>query len=415
MNIFNVPKGIKVPMVGIYQELKHLREENQYLHAVINSLPGSVYWKDRQGKYLGRNAYAASSMHEFGFESNSQINSIIGKLDHDLFSKEDADQYRHHDTQVMLSRKTISLEETVKKPNGETVTQLSTKTPLIDDAGQVQGVIGNTVDITHLKEVEHALHEALTKAESANHSKTEFIRNMEHDIRTPFTGIYMIAIELMNSETDQLKREYLQDIVVSAKSLLDYCNNIIDYVRVDEGSVPKVAESFDLIELLNNVILIETPVAKHKNICLTANFDGNIPQHLVGDHFRINRVVMNLVSNAIKFTHEGSVVLSASLKKLEADNTALISITVKDTGIGIPEDKMAFIYEKFSRLSPSNNGVYKGQGLGLSTVKQLMRELGGQITVDSKVGEGAAFTCTIPLQINLEKVDLFSIPNEVGL
>jgi PAS domain S-box-containing protein len=373
------------------------RAEIFRLKSVIDNLPGSIYWKDKNGVHLGRNKHAAESMQSLGLETKSMGDYIIGKTDHEIFPKEVADRYKMNDLAVMESKQEMSIEEPITLENGKTFVRLSTKRPLFDEKGNVIGIVGNTVDITHLKEIEAELRAAKEKAEEANKAKTGFIRNVEHDIRTPFNGVLGMAHYLWQHETDPVKKEYLGDITQCAQELLDYCNGILDFSNIESGLCPIEEKEFNLQELIASALKIETPPAKNKNLSLKTHYDDHIPSRITGDSYRLYRILINLLSNAIKFTKKGYVELLASLVE-KKDNQATIRLDIIDTGIGIPADKQEFIFEKFTRLVPSNLGAYKGIGLGLRIVKQFIEEMNGEITLASKENEGTRFTCTFPFK-----------------
>lgn len=393
--------------VKLEEELQHIIAEQQAeifrLRSVIDTIPGSIYWKDQNGFYLGRNKFSAESMYSIGLETEphltqKQIDFVIGKTDHDLFPKDVADRYKENDLFVMQTKQETSIEEPITL-DGKTYIRLSTKRPLLDETGKVIGIVGNTVDITHLKEIEGELRKAKEKAEAANIAKTGFIRNVEHDIRTPFNGVLGMAHYLWRHETDSVKKEYLGDIVQCAQELLDYCNAILDFSNIEAGNCPITNKEFNLKTIITKAIKIEIPAAKNKNLALETKYDNNIPSLLIGDGYRLHRVLINLLSNAIKFTQAGHVELQALLMEKNAEY-ALIRLEIEDTGCGIPEDKQDVIFEKFSRLVPSTINTYKGLGLGLRIVKQFIHDMHGDIHISSKQGKGTRFTCTIPFRLH---------------
>jgi len=381
--------------------VREQRAEIFRLKNIIDNLPGSIYWKDRDGVYIGRNAYSHEKMRNTNLEKNTTQNSLIGKTDYDIFAKEVADKYRQHDLEVMESRQELVREELVTLPNGETLVQLSSKRPLRDEIGNIVGIVGNTVDITNLKKIETELRKAKEQLERANIIKTEFIRNMEHDIRTPFNGIWSIASYLWENETDLAKKALLGDVSHCAKELMDYCNDILDFSKAEQGNLPLLEKKFSIRKVIDSVMLIEMPPAKHKKLTLTLDYDDKLPPVLIGDQYRLQRVLINLVSNAIKFTNNGYVKLHAKLAKRLDDKNVIVSFIVKDTGIGIPQEKQDFIYEKFARIIPSNKGIYKGIGLGLRIVKQFMEEMHGEIDLRSELGKGSTFICSLPYKLPL--------------
>ncbi len=379
--------------------VEKLKDENFQLREIIENLPGSIYWKNKDGIYQGRNKTSAESLRSMNFPW--KIEHIVGKTDFDLFSEEMANTFRTHDLQVMQNRKESTQEEIAILDNGEKIIQLSTKRPLYNEKGEVVGVVGNTVDITYLKKIESELREAKEKAEQANVVKTEFIRNMEHDIRTPFSGVWGIANILVDKIHDKTNKELIQDMARCAKELLDYCNGILDFSKIDLGALPILEKKFDVKKLSDSIIAIEKPAAKLKNLQLILEYDENIPTVLVGDQYRLQRILLNLVSNAIKFTEKGHVKLMTKLIKQQDNKNIIVRFIVQDTGIGIPLDKQNFIYEKFTKLNPSHISPYKGLGLGLRIVKQFVEEMNGEIDLKSDQGCGSTFICSFMFKLPL--------------
>lgn len=380
-------------------------EEIFRLKSIIDDLPGDVYWKDLDGVYLGMNETGRKSLQRMGFLPIGC--EILGKTDYDLFDEETADEFRKNDLTIIKSGLEKTREEKALLNSGEEIIQLSTKRPLRDEYGNIVGIVGNTVDITYLKKIESDLRAAKEEAEALSRAKTDFLRNMEHDIRTPFSGIYSISDFLTRQEQDEQKKELLETISLAAKELLDYCNGIVDFSRLESGKWPVVSKKFDLKKLVDKVIIIESPPAKAKELKLLTDIHHDIPTILIGDPERIQRILINLISNAIKFTPKGFVKVSVSIAKQLDEKNIILRAAVQDTGIGIPQDKQAYIYEKFSRLTPSNKGAYGGSGLGLGIVKRLVAELDGEIDLSSSQDKGTLFICTIPFKLPLVSEVLF--------
>ena len=380
--------------------LLEYKKETFRLKNIINNLPGSIYWKDKQGIYLGHNYSSAEKMRAVGLE----YQSIIGKTDYELFPREIADQYRLHDLKVIESGIESVIEESVTLPTGEVLTQLSYKRPLRNERNEIVGIVGNTVDITYLKKVESELREAKEKAEKANQAKHEIIKHMEHDIRTPFNGIWILAGLLEAQETDEEKKGSLQCIAKSAKELLDYCNNILDFIKTDTHLIPVLEKKFNLRELMEQVVSIEVVASKSKNLKLLMDYSNDLPEIILGDPHRIQRILLNLTSNAIKFTDKGYVKLTAKLIEKVDNKNLIICLAVEDTGSGIPAEKQAFIYERFSNFIPQQEyrrqkGI--GTGLGLPLVKILIKELEGELDLKSEEGKGSKFICTLRVGVPL--------------
>lgn len=396
-NFIRNVEELENPLKKDQSEISRLKSENFQLRHIIDNLPASIYWKNKKGVYLGFNKSGAESAHRFNFPYEEK--DVLGKTDHDLFPKEMADIFRENDVEVIETGKEVTREETAMLPSGEKAIQLSTKKPLYNENGEVVGIIGSTVDISHLKEIEFDLREAKEKAEEANRLKMDFIHNMEHDIRTPFNGIFGLASILWRREENQEKKEQLEHIVKSSKELLEYCNTILDFSKVEFGNFPIVAKNFNLVDVIRKIIDMEMVAAKQKEINLTYNIE-NIPNFVIGDEYRLMRILINLLSNAIKFTLKGFVKLSVSGYK-KGDKKIIIKFVVGDSGIGISEEKQRFIGERFTRFSASNKGHYKGLGLGISAVKQFMNDLHGELELESEIDKGSKFTCIIPFKLPL--------------
>lgn len=250
--------------------------------------------------------------------------------------------------------------------------------------------------------MEKDLKKAKEEAEQINILKSNFIRNMEHDIRTPFSGIYGLSSILIDREKNEETKSLLIDIHNSAKELLDYCNTILDFSNIESGEDPIVKKRFNLFDLVQQVISMEVPSAKLKNLDLNIEYHEDVPKVLLGDDFRIKRILINLISNSIKFTHKGYVKLLVQLaQENQEQRKVVLAITVDDSGIGIPKSIQNRLFEGFIKASPSNKGIYKGCGLGLRIVRQFMNDLGGDIDLVSNENGGTKFTCTIPFGLPL--------------
>jgi two-component system aerobic respiration control sensor histidine kinase ArcB len=385
-------------------------KEHRFLTDLINILPHCVFWKDMNSVFLGCNQQFATAA---GLKSPSQI---VGKTDYDLpWEKYQSDIYRADDQAVMQTKiPKINIEEPLTLSNGEKIVLLTSKVPLLNRKRESIGVLAMYIDITHLKNKEEEIYKAKKIAEEANLLKTQFIQNMEHDIRTPFTGVWSMASLLAEKEADLEKKGYLNDIASCAKELLDYCNSILSLSRVENGAMPLLQKPFRLRTLIEKIILMETPAAKMKNLSLMINIDDTVPNSLIGDSPRLKKVLINLISNAIKFTNKGHIKIIVQVAKKEAEHRKVVlKITVKDTGIGISEDKQNMIYERFSKITPSNKGLYKGFGLGLPMVKRFLEDMDGDIHVLSEIGKGSVFTLFLPFKHTLVEDESLGLLHEL--
>ncbi|MFO1258080.1 MAG: ATP-binding protein [Gammaproteobacteria bacterium] len=376
-----------------------IKNVQSYLENIIALMPGHVYWLDINGAYLGCNDQQAKVA---GLSSRKQI---VGKRNKDLpwncYTGAKPEAIDATNLEIIRSGIPQTVEEPGILQDGSKAIFLSSKAPLRDESGEIIGLLGISIDITKQKEIERKLIEAKEEAEAANRTKTEFIRNMEHDIRTPFNGIFGIANYLAERETDLKKKEFLSDIANCAKELLDYCNDVLDFSKIEQHSLPLLCKSFSIPKLIDSVITMETPPAMVKHLNLSASIAPDVPSVIKGDRYRLQRILINLLSNAIKFTNDGNVKLSVRLAKVISEREIILRFIVEDTGIGIPEEKQDVIYDSFTRITPSNQGAYKGKGLGLRIVKQFVEEMQGDIDVKSKPLAGSTFYCTFPFRLPL--------------
>jgi two-component system, OmpR family, aerobic respiration control sensor histidine kinase ArcB len=370
-------------------------KNNEFLLNIIAESPGHLYWKDTEGICRGANDTQAKFL---GYKSGKDL---IGKKDFDLFPKGQAEVLQKIDRQVMETKKEYCVEETVNDYTGKKTVFFSRKIPLFDpNTKKVIGVIGTSLDITTLKESQRA-------AEAASDAKTEFLENMRHDIRTPLTGIIGCAELLQFANNPQEVAEYTQDLIESSNALLQFLNNILEGIQVATGEIPLVKKKLALEKKIQEIINLNKSLAAEKQLSLKLNYDKTIPAYLIGDPVRVQRIVLELIANALTFTEKGEVNVDVNLKKTEAKHV-IVEISVSDTGMGIPQNKQEEIFLRFKRLTPSYKGIYKGLGLGLTTVKQFIDDLDGEIYVESELDQGARFTCYIPFQMPL-------VMNDVGV
>lgn len=363
------------------------------LLSVVDNLPTSIYWKDRAGVYHGRNKKSAESDMKHG----SNYREVVGKSDYDLFEPDIARQFSENDRLVLETGQEIQNEEEAFLSNGEKCVQLSIKRPWRDKNGEVIGVIGNTFDITYLKKIESELRLAKEQAEIADRLKTQFIRDMEHDIRTPLSGIIGLA-EILSSQIDNATwKEYLADIRKCGEELMEYSDRILDFAKREAKEYKIIESDINLRELISKLVSLEKPPAEYKNLKISVNIDERIPLNIVGDKDRLYRVLLNLISNAIKFTQQGGVSITVLVSEMEVSQLKLM-FTIEDSGVGIPDEQSGLIFDKFFRQHASNNGRFKGIGLGLYLVKKFVTQMQGEISFSSRLNYGTKFTVVLPFK-----------------
>jgi PAS domain S-box-containing protein len=282
----------------------------------------------------------------------------------------------------------------------------------IDEEGN-RRIFGITMDVTDKKEVECTLREAKEKAEAAARSKTEFLANMSHEIRTPMNSIVGMLDLLKVGNLDEEQRDAIDTICTSTEVLMTVINDILDYSKIEAGKVTLEYVPIDLRQNVLDIAAIMKMSAAKKGIDLLVDFDEAVPRWVRSDGVRLRQILLNLIGNAIKFTDTGSVAVQVRLESLleeEGLEKAQVTFQVKDTGIGMTNEQLISIFEKFTQADASTTRKFGGTGLGLSICRELIGMMGGQIMVDSVYGEGATFWFTIDLEI-VKPVEIEKEPN----
>jgi PAS domain S-box-containing protein len=359
-----------------------LARERQLLRTLVDSLPDYIYVKDPQGQYLMVNESLARML---GLSSAAEA---IGKTFTDLRPGPLGDAITSDDRRVFeTGQPVIGREEFL---GGSWL--LTTKVPIRDEAGRVVALVGLRRDIAELRKAREAI-EANTRA------KSEFLANMSHEIRTPLNGVIGMTGLLLDTHLSPEQREYADTVRKSGEALLTVINDILDFSKIEAGKLQIENLPFDLRLVIEEVNEMLCTKAEERGLDLVLEYAPELPRHFIGDAGRIRQILTNLVGNALKFTEKGNVITTVVCEQQDGGR-AVMRVWVRDTGVGIPESKLAALFEKFSQADASTTRRYGGTGLGLAICKQLVTLMGGGIGVESREGEGSTFWFTLPLTLD---------------
>lgn len=422
-----------------------ISEKDSFLRYLLDSIPLPIYYKGVDRKYLGCNK-AFSKFFGKGEDF------VIGKTVFDVLDKESALIHDQKDYELIkkcfsinknsksldknidfLEKKekksnknrnfssndksynesngdvfnyvTSEYEDILKDPNGNNCHVVFYKSIFRNPNNSIEGIIGIMMDITDLKR-------AKNEAEQASSAKSDFLSSMSHEFRTPLNGIIGFMDLILEQEFDERKKSMIQVVLESSNRLLFLINQVLDLSKIESGKMEIIEHIFSIKELFDRVVKIYQILAEKKGLTLKSELilDGKF-ENFKGDSVKIEQIFINILGNAIKFTQSGEINFNLYYQN------GFLNFEISDTGIGIPEDEIPSIFNKFSRGKIYNRSISEGSGLGLSIVKELIKFLSGEIDVKSKVDFGTIFSGKIPIQtdttkkVDTNEFELFKIPN----
>lgn len=366
-----------------------LTEEKQKLELVFDTIPLRVFWKNKDLQYLGANK---AFLDDMGLEN---VSDLIGKT---VFDFPDSNVYarQYHDEEKTIIRTGVpklSDIEIYKSAQKNKTTYFETnKSPLRDHDGQIIGIIGTYIDVTKQKEAQKLENELLVAQKTAKVKQT-FLSNMSHEMRTPLNGIIGISEILKNTDLDDQQRHYLSIIEQSSDSLLSLINSVLDLSKIEAGKVELIPTTIDSRAFQTRIDSLYASLTAQKNLGFSFELSNDFPPFFVADENKITQIINNLVGNAIKFTETGSITLKGQVKEKKSDHF-ILQISVIDTGIGIPDNKLNQIFGEFTQIDDSKTRMREGTGLGLAITYSLVKLHGGKIDVKSRLKKGTEFAFT---------------------
>ncbi len=370
--------------------LSEERRQSRYIKDLTHSLPVAIFQKDLEGNVLNCNI----ALEELtGYTREEILSTPIEQR----YGKEAAKAMNEEDHLLFEGKHPILRNErTVIHKSGKEVPVIVSKSLLHNENEAVIGIAGAIIDITEIKALENEFREATSEAERANRAKSNFLATMSHEIRTPLNAVIGMASLLEQTNIDDNQREYTHTIVSASETLLELISDILDYSKIESHKLELHCESFIFEDLFMEPINMFSQQAATKGIELSHYIDPSVPYVLSGDRVRIKQILLNLLSNAIKFTPSGEVTLSVEVKS-KKDGQYELEFCVRDSGIGIPQEAQEILFLPFSQADSSITRHYGGTGLGLAICNQLVRLMGGNISVRSKVGFGSEFSFNVLL------------------
>lgn len=387
-----------------------IKYERNLFKALFDNLPDAVYVKDINYKKILANPIDLKYMGELNEED------VIGKTDFEIYKKDVADSSFTDDKQVFTTGEAIINKEDFFIDNkNEQHWMLNSKVPFRNNKNEVIGLVGISREITEKKILEQNYIKAKENAESANKAKSEFLANMSHEIRTPLNSVIGFSDLLKKTKLDETQKLYNNAVFQSANSLLDIITEILDFSKIEAGKLEIDISKTDINELALGITSMVSFQAHEKNLEVLMNIGSDIPRFIWVDSLRLRQILINLMSNAVKFTKEGEIELKIeTINKISGENS-LIRFSVRDTGIGILPENQKKIFEAFTQEDASTTRKYGGTGLGLAISKKLLHLMGSELQLISEPQVGSMFYFDIMLKtlqgIPEESADISKIKN----
>ncbi|MFP3155911.1 PAS domain-containing protein [Lachnospiraceae bacterium ZAX-1] len=376
----------------VLEQMK-IEEQKMLLDKIFDASPDLIWYQDLNGVYDAVNP-------RFAAIGGDSMDRFTGKTAEDMLPESIVQKFAENDKEALLSGLPLYKEEIITFADGHEETLDSVRTPIYDESGDPVGLLGFARDVTmrvtmenELRNTQIELEQAVINANRANSAKSEFLAKMSHEIRTPMNAILGMTELVLREDIAPIVREHTDGVRQAGTNLLAIINDILDLSKIESGKMEIVTTEYELASLLNDVISITRMRVVEKPVLLVADIDSHLPHKLLGDEVRTRQILLNILSNAIKYTKEGYIKFSVGGRA--TPDGYVLEFSVKDTGLGLHKEDIGKLFDSFSQFDKHKNYNVVGTGLGLTITKSLAIAMGGDVTVDSVYGEGSTFTVTL--------------------
>ena len=395
--------AVKEDITELKRVRKEIESQKTFLETTLDSLAHPFY-------VIDANNYEIVMMNSVARENGVKKAKTCHKLTHRSDKPCSGAKDPCPLTEVKITKKPAIMEHVHYDKDGKEIIVEVHGYPILDDDGNVIQMIEYSLDITERKKMERELHLAKDAAEEATKAKGDFLANMSHEIRTPMNAVIGMNHLLQKTELNDKQLNYVTKVDRAAHNLLGIINDILDFSKIEAGKLDVENIDFDLEDVMDNLGNLTSDNAQKKGLELIFNIPQDVPYQLIGDPLRLGQVMLNFVSNAVKFTEKGEIIISAELLN-KGNMEANIRFSVKDTGIGLTEEQQGKLFQSFSQADTTTTRKFGGTGLGLAISKKLVNLMGGEVGLKSEYGKGSNFFFDIKCgiqEINNKKFHLLA-------